>query len=634
MLAPEEPVVPQPDYVSLEARLAALIPATPTIDTKSFVDYLKVANYHHQKESDFTLRYLVFGVPIIILCWVIAGIASSVYIDYARKDAGENHRFRAWVNVFGALTINTILNYFFEYLVLSPPIKKFSASVPDDVREAEDNLEGLTPGLLAKLLRGFLAFGTFLIVLLPAIAAAFQMYALDKKEGTHSEFRSLMVLLASVFLMLASAKSVLFRMAPTALLPLAALRRQLSPAAKKDYQIANAQGALKAAISSAFEEVRVAYNELYQKGKMEILHPLIALQKKKPANDLDTFQLIYKYLLLVPPKSYEYRIWLRRCFQILSLPVTTGSVWGLIKITKDGVVYVFDHYLKMKLSSGAAWGITIPDFLISVAIAYDVSWDVTGQMYERAEYALHGIKEAWKKSATTLDFFSFAVHHLTDMAAWYNLVRLPRAFIQNPKTMLILNTLILGLCYFSTQTSTAINPAWLFIPTVIAVMQFNFNPFPWVTSEGQALVQQGVGTQENKDVIRCEKFLEAMIAYIDRIDDVKYLKVLMGFLQSGKLSQDQQEALLSLFCGKKTCAEVFDSYPLNSVPLRQSVPLLAEGNMDRLRMIGFFKADNLSPEKQATERTALLKAGELTCREPVLKFRKFEDDPEAAIVRL
>jgi hypothetical protein len=637
------PVQPQPNYEDLEELLPFLIPHTPKKNANTLVNYLKVTNYQRQKDNSPPWLYYALGVPTIVACWVIAFIASSVYIDYAINAAGKNHPIRAGLNVGGALLINTVLSYFFEYLGLMPTIKKFSESIPDDVRQAEDDLENLAPGLAAKVFRGVIAVGIVMIILLPAIAAAFQMYALDKKEGNHSEFRSVIVLLASVFLMYASAKSVFFSLVPTLWSPFAALHRKLSPTAKKDYEIAIALGAFKAAHRSAFESAREEFLKRLQQQDTASLSPLINLFKKTNeslhANLRDAFQLTYKFLMLAG-EGYESNTKLRRVFQILSLPITTLSVWGLIKVTKDGVIYVFNKYLDMKLSKGEAWGITIPDFLISVAIAYDVSWDVTGQMYERAEYAFHGIKEAWKNSASTKDFFSFAKDHISDMSAWYNLVKLPRAFIQNPKTMIILNTLILGLCYFSTQTSTSINPSWMFVPTVFAVMQFNFNPFPWVTSEAQTSVKHITGTQEEKDVIRAEKFLDARLNSIDSMDNIKFIQVLRGFLQPGRLSPGQQEVLLRLFCGKKSPGEIFDRYPFTDVDLREIVKHIPDGNLNRLRILGFFKGTSLSPEERLAERNALLEIeeGGITCAEtettPLLRLTGLRDPSPAAQISI
>lgn len=574
-------------------------------------DYFTVVNYEQKVNSDITCKDLVINTPVLTTCLVIAFVAASAYLDSA-AEAAHGDEAKAIAYQAGALIFNVLISLYFEMELVGPLINEYINSwleTPSDVTNARLHLQDKNTSGLAKVARLGVDATVGMTTLALATGASFPNYALDVRSKKHSIERSVAVLIASVPLMWASTKSLLFYYMPMLWSPLEKIWRYFDREKDTDVYIRNTYNAFKIA---HLETIRKAHNEclhLIQIGRVDVIQPLINLVANRRAGRRDTINSILQLCKLAPSREFELKT-IDLCNKSISGAdisaflsyIGTGlSVYGLWPLTEDATKDVFKTGDSVH---GEALAIGI--FLITIAIAFDVSEFVARMLYSKLEYFFRGAYNNYQESNGLGNFLHRAWTQRNNPESWYSLIQLPLAAIHHPKVFIFTMLGIIVGSGFSVQTSIILNLPQLAFITAVMVMIFNSFPGDKILAEVLKILDLLFGTQEKKDQIGFEQFLKRYERFIEGIDPYQFIKILNGFVNNGHMTPEQKEATLRLFFGNRPSSDILPTNHENAgLEYRLLVPGMLERRRSHLRLFTFFTRPFVSEQERINEETAL-----------------------------
>lgn len=553
-------------------------------DGNSFLDdYLLVTNYNHQESIKVTCKEIGISFFPLIASYGIGAIAPLAFIRITQTAAKDNLLYY-YLNPIGAVVLNTLVNGYFFYLVVSPLFIEAFKTIPGNINTALCKLQNLNPNLCAKFLRGIKELGLKALIMLPAFFSAYPFYALDKSESDDPEWIADLILASALMLQYKGVETIVYKLSPMLFAFFKKGYLKCNDAALKDHETATIIARLKKAHREVLERSLVEINKLMQKSKREKLDPLVQLLEKDNPSINESAWLLFKLCELTPKEIFQASSSGRKIIQGISLIITAASLPGYFLKTKvEAAKYAdFDDPVN-------EWFLGAAIFLTYAALSFDISWDVFGNLYNLTAYAANGIKTSWRKSTGIFDFVNKAWQGKTSMASWHRLIQFPLPIQQNPRIMLSMLGLLYTLSYWSTQTSTYLNEEqlgekisyYLEAATIIAAMVFNAFPADKVLGSSQCFLTRLLGTKRSKEEIRLQTFLQNQIKLVNDIDDDKFLMVLNSFVEKKSLVEEHQDLLLEQFFGNKTSSEIFDDHEYAKKPLTTIVKELVKTGVEK-----------------------------------------------------
>lgn len=563
-----------------------------------FKSYLRVMNHLQKKEIKVTKAEVAKAVAPLMIAYGVGGTATLAYIEPSQTAAGNN-TVNKYLNPTGAMVMNSIVNGYFFHLVISAPWENLITRTPSEVSQAMYSLQNQNPKLWARIARGIKEVGIGAIIMACAIFSAYPSYALDKSESEHPEWLSDIILFSNSMLLYQGVKSLVLR-APLLFSPFKSYYRKHNEIARNNYNTLTTLKALKNAHLTALDEAIDEVNKLQQTGKYDQLRPLYNLLDKKDPSLADTVELFFVICDLAKTNPSLPPSILQKVTQYISLVVTGLALLSLFLMTKTEAAK-FAHLE----NPAAEWSLGAAIFFATAALSLEVSWEVSGSLYDIAAYAVNGVKATWNESTSMGEFLTSAWRGKASMASWHKIFRLPLSMQQNPKLMLVSLSLLYTLSYWSTQTSTRLNEEQLGEATaryfealtIISTMTFNSFPVDKVFSSIQRFGSRIFGTERETQDIQLIRLLENQKSFALDIDEKQFLSLLKAFCDNPLLDETLQEEILIKFLGNKTAEAIFgEQHEYAKSDLRELVRKLSEKNNDNLTTLGFFQ-----PRKQREE---------------------------------
>ena len=554
--------------------------------------YIEVINDNHRQGIAITLLEVLKTIPPTAISYWIGILATLGYLKVS-QEAAQGNIVNYYLNPAGAVVLNALVNGYFFNLVISAKWNSLLTRKPDEVQVAIDELKNLSPGLIAKILRGLGQTATFMLILFPSLLSAYPFYILSKSVSRDPELTADIVLLSATMLQYNGVEAMVFKWGPALFYPIKALYRQFNSTAMDNHKIRTTISLLKNAHKGALESARRKILQLVQTRDDHALNDIYALLTKKNPNKNESIKLLMELLKFAQTKEYQASPVGRVFFQIISLVLTVASLPGYFLVTKEGAA----DFAKLN-DAFQEWLLGSAIFLISIALSLDIGWVVGGDLYDLMAYAANGIKEAWRASTGVFDFMKKAWQHKSNLGSWYNLVKLPLSIQQNLKIMLSLLGFIYALSYWSTQTSTFLNEEklgkevskYLELATVISVMLFNCFPVDKVLGSAQRFWARIIGTERSKQEIELEQLLQNQTDMVGEINDFKFLSILNDIVTSDKLEEAEVESVLTTFFGNKDPKLIFGEHKYSERKFSQIVPKLLDKKIHDLSIVGFFSS--------------------------------------------
>lgn len=574
MQAVQEPINLQP----IEDPVAPHLFELNDSNNLTFHDYIRISLANHCRDINVTWREVLVDSGPFLMSWILGYLAALVYVGYAGEEAESLREY--YLYIFGAVVLNTLVNYFFQFETIAPPVQAcFEQNTPEE-EDALIRLEGRSTNFWAKtgniLWRGFLESATFA----GAALAAYPMFAADVKKKEHALWLSLVIFGSTTILQKKGVEElVIKKILPQMWSGISWIYRKHSRSAQLNYQKEQDIHALR---SAHIEALKTSYEGFFlaklQTDKREELRALINLSNKIEPQFKDTNEYIVRLLLSAPKDSVQFSQFWRYFTQTVGLLCVGGSMPAWQKVTVESIA----EYKNIPSDSKEAWEIGSAVFAVSAALTIWVAIEMFGTTYDVVAYALNGIRKAWQTKSFS-EFVKDAWNNKFNMASWYEILRLSRSIQQNPRTLLSVITFLYILSYFSTQSSTNLNydelgrmaGDILKLPTIIAIISFNIFPIPVILERIQRFLTRLFGKRENIEEIKIERFYEDQIKLANSMTDEKFLELLRSFGWNGQSDPDQLEEKLKVFCGNKTAKEIFgENHELAILPLRQVVQSL------------------------------------------------------------
>lgn len=574
---------------------------TSNVDEQAITlnDYLDLGNHYHRKEIDLRGKEILINLIPGGTSYLGAFVSALVYIAPA-SEAAHGNVLKAIANVGGALVFNTFVSGYFTSLIITPAWNGLWADTPEQIQRAINNLQALEPGFNAKCKRMLKTVLRVAINTLPSVIAGLPTYLLDKQESDHPEFISDLIFAINVALIYNSVERLSDRAGPAIIAPFMNLYRRCDQEAMNNYKIANTVGAFKQSHIAALYRSKDNFLSLVQTRHTEVIAPLLALLKKDNPNREDTLRLIMGILSIPNQGNYQAPGLGKKISQIFSLVDTAAALPGYYLVTIAGLAEAFHWYMSSGDASGSApehitwhdadgkaWTFGSLLFSLSVVLSFDVAWDVFGALYDKAGYALHGIKKSWQESQSIKDFFKKAWENKSDLASWHNIIKLPLSVQQSPKVMIPLISFLYVLVYWSTQTSTFLNEdqlgekaaKYLEFLTIANVMAFNGSTVMEILGSQQENYVRYFGEQEQKDLLRLQYLIQNLIQLASDTNDYKFLEMLKIIVENNQVDPLQRESFLKTFLGGDTLAIFGEEHPYSK---RQLVTVVENLTQERV----------------------------------------------------
>jgi hypothetical protein len=538
-------------------------------------DYVSVVNHYHKKTGHFDVKGLVQDGIVVAVSYAIGGVCGWSFVDTAQKAAGDE-KFSLIMNTTGAFSLNTLLYGYFGFLSLSSATEwaldrlNLSPSAPQEIKEALCRLQNLDPSKSAE--RSWKSVGKLSAFVLPAGIAAIPYYVIAKSDPVPIRVG---VLLGNTLINLSGVNSLYTYAKSRIDSSIQKSNNRKSRKALERYEINKAINKLKEAHISTFENALEKFLTLTQAGSKDTdLNKIYDLLYKPDPSKWDSLALILKICDFAPENTYQPSAKGRKAAMWTGFLPTILSQPGYILNTKVSVADAFRAF--NVIIPALDWSLGLGVYAPSLALSLFVSKEVSETLYTMTAYGAHGIKtavsSAWQEDYKGMsDFMSRTWKKLSTPA---QIIKLPLAFQQNPKAMMMLFGGFCVLSFWSTQTSTYLNEQQLKIhfgevwgnylslglkaPTISSAMMFNAFPIPSILSSLQRLLTKWCGGESQKMEIWLEAFLKNYIELLkDVVDEDQFLNTL-GII-SNRLSGDpaDQEIQLKKLFGNKDPGEIF-----------------------------------------------------------------------------
>lgn len=528
-------------------------------------DYLVVVQHHHKKPIKLTACQIIKNLTPVLISYTIGGIATYSYIGAAQNAAGDN-KFNCYMNVLSSVILNWFVNGYFPNEVISEVWQAFFTNLPNSVKLSLYNLQNKNPSSTAKILRGLKNTLLFLVILAPSFLSAYPFYVLDKTESDDPEFISNLILISATLLLFKGVEAFLFKAIPAIYKPIANGFNYCFNKKKYNFTILlNDIAKLKSSHKEVLENAHQHFLSLLQTGREKDLNKIYSvLQTEKPSlqSSLELLLLICQLGISADKNTTNQTI--LKIVQLLSLVMTTASLPG--------------YFLKTEVSAAEFFNIQDPKaefllgasiYFITVALSYDVSWEVFGKLHETFVYAKNGIKTNWQNSTSAFEFLKNIVTGIPYKKSWHTIIRLPLAIQQSPQFMLPLFSFFLLIAHWSVNISHYLNEqqlgstiaSWLFLPTELAVLAFNLYPIHPVAESAQQTYVKTCGNEKLQTQLQLEECIKRFFAELKGIDDINFMK-LLNIISNLPLDQDVKEGILKTLLGGRAQEVLGDKHQL------------------------------------------------------------------------
>lgn len=533
-----------------------------TTSTPLVTNYLTILQYHHSLPSRLNLWQTIKNAVPVSTSYIIGGIATWTYVG-ASISAAHN-QFEAAMNVVSSIILNGFVNGFFFNEVIGPLWNKYVNEIPADVKKALDELQNKRPGQTGKLLRA-LSTTPYLLIFILAILSAYPFMALDTSQSNDPLWIAVLILISATMLQYKGVETVIFKAIPAVY---GFFKNNFNYYFnKKQYQFD--------VLVSDIDKLRLAHAALLENGHEEFLNLLQINNQTRLQQTYDllddknpSFKRCLQLLLQICEmgqqlKKHSPNRKILKAVQFVSLILTTASLPGYFLNTEQSAAEFFS-IADPKLEFVLGFGI----YFMTVALSYDVSWEVFASLYQRFSYAMNGVRSSWANSSGLIDFLSTVLSGVTNRKSWHTIIQLPLAIQQSPAYMLSALGFFYGISYWSVNISLYLNEQQLgkqvadilYLPTVIAVLAFNLFPVVPVTASTQQFYIKVRGNNEEVIQLNLEEYILRLQSVLLSLDSKKFLEMLKQITElrlsvnelppefaHEKIPEEYQEQLLEIF---------------------------------------------------------------------------------------